>query len=160
MKKMVMTQEIIDDFKRRHLHIPEKWQTAFSCKLCRSLWRASREGLAEYWQDRLRASFEDGQEVYAVTYPNGTVGYYHVLCVDRLKCLCVKVDGTMPYYCMEIEQIMRYDVDRWSGVETFIKPLVEKELSDKQIIAEIAVRFNCSYITAWRKLRAFNKNLP
>jgi len=160
MKKVVMTQEIIDDFKQRHMHRPDKWQTAFSCKLCRQLWRASLQNLAEYWQQHPRATFKAEQEVYEVTYPNGTVGYYHVLCVDRLRELCERKGKDVPYFCMELEQIFRYDIDKWRGVKAFIKPLVEKKLSDKQVIAEIALRFNCSHTTAWRKLRAFHNNLP
>ena len=160
MKKMVMTQEIIDDFKQRHMHRPDKWQTAFSCKLCRPLWRASKVGLAEYWEERLKPTLRAGQEVYVVTYPNGTVGYYHVLCVDRLKELREKQVDNSFGFLFEIEEILRYDIDKWRGVQDFIKPLVQKEHSKQHIIAEIMTRFNCSHTTAWRKLRAFNKNLP
>jgi len=115
MKKTVMTQEIIDDFKQRHMHRPDKWQTAFSCKLCRPLWRASKEGLAEYWEERLKSTLRAGQEVYVVTYPNGTVGYYHVVCVDRLKELLEKQNPKAHSYLFELKEILRYDIDKWSG---------------------------------------------
>jgi len=160
MKKAVMTQEVIDDFKLRHMHRPEKWQTAFSCKLCVPLWRASKQGLAEYWQQWPRATFKAGQKVFVATYPNGTVGYYHVVCLDRLRTLLEKQDANADSYLFTIREILRYDIDKWRGVEDFIKPLVKKERTNKDIITEIASRFNCSSTTAWRKLRAFNNNLP
>lgn len=167
MRKIVMTQEIIDDFKERYKNRSDSWTGACMCKLCRPLWLASKQGLAEYCQERLRSVFKSGQDVYVVTYPNGTVGYYHVQCVDRLKALCSNQElaKTQPFYCMQLEEILRYDVDKWNTINSFIKRLIQNnksgvKLEDSQIIAEIMKAYGCSHTTAWRRLRSFMQNLP
>ena len=162
MKKVTITQEIIDEFKKRHEHRPEKWKSKFVCKLCLPLWRASKKGLAEYWQPLPRNYFKDGQEVYEVTYPNGQIGYYHVLCVDKLRELSrdKKLVKTYPFYFIQLEDILRYDIDRWQGINTFIKDSVDKNQTDKQVIANVMSRFDCGHTTAWRKLRAFRNKTP
>lgn len=92
-----------------------------------------------------------GDECYEVHYANGGIGYYHTDCMDNPK---------DPSQQMKIANIKSLDVDHWNGVEDFIKPLVDRKLADKQIIAEIERQFNCSHTTAWRRLREFNTQIP
>jgi len=85
-----------------------------------------------------------------VTYPNGQKGFYHTKCIDDPP---ERMDQKIM-----VENILRYDVDKWNGLEDFIKNLVQKRVSDKKIRAKIKERFNCSPTSAWRRLREFQAN--
>ena len=54
--------------------------------------------------------FHVGETVYQVTYPNGQKGFYHIACVDGPQ----RKDRQMI-----VEEILRYDVDKWNGLEDF-----------------------------------------
>jgi len=159
MKKTIMTQEIIDKFNKSQEKRLPKHRVAFTCKLCPDLFNASQNGLVEYWQPSFQPVFKADQEVYAVTYPNGTTGYYHIQCMDRLRKLHVQYGEKQPFYFMTLENILRLDVDKWQEINTFIETLIEKKLSDKHIIEAISSKFECSHTTAWRRLRYYQKRL-
>ena len=131
MKKIVMTREI-----RRAYYLKRKGNTSRSkpkvpyCGGCSDL--TKRRPIVNF--------IKPGEECYEVHFANGGVGYYHLDHVaDTVKSL---------------------DVDKWIGIDEFIKTQVDKQFSDKQIMAEIARQFNCSHTTAWRRLRGFKTKLP
>ena len=146
MKKVVMTQDMIDAYFSRMKDRKLDPNYPF-CRICSNLVffrgkKLSVKSTINY--------FHAGETVYQVTYPNGTKGFYHIECVDAPKREDQKI---------MVEDILRYDVDKWNGLEDFIKGLVEKKVSDKQIITETSLKFNCSYTTAWRRLREFKSRM-
>lgn len=142
MKKMVMTQEMIQNYfsrmKDRRLHPDYPF-----CKICSNivLFRGKKISAKSTIN-----FFQEGETVYEVTYPNGEKGFYHTKCIDDAERMDHKI---------MVENILRYDVDKWNGLEDFVKNLVQKKVSDKKIRAKIKERFDCSPVTAWRRLREF-----
>ena len=146
MKKTVVTHEILDDYHERKKGREEYEPTHLFCPLC-SRWRLRRRTVYTEWERKnfrpVVNFFKVGDEVIMVQYPNGAKGYYHVTCFED------------PKNAKAVENILRLDVDKWNGVNNFIRTLVEKKLSDKQIIAEICSKYRCSYSSGYRRLRQF-----
>jgi len=139
MKKAVITQAMIDAYFSRMKD--RKFDPNYPfCRICS---RVPRDGCIGNIEVNY---FNVGETVYEVTYPNGTKGFYHIKCVDDPERMDQKI---------RVEDILRYDVDKWNGMEDFIKNLLEKKLPDKKAIARIMKRFNCSYTTGWRRLNQF-----
>jgi len=145
MKKVFMTKQMVQEYFSRMKD--RKFDPNYPfCRICSKI---------VFFKGKLISAKSDlkyfhvGETVYQVTYPNGQKGFYHIACVDGPQ----RVDQKIM-----VEEILRYDVDKWNDLEDFIRSLVEKKLSDKQIIAEVGLKFNCSHTTAWRKLRNFKSH--
>lgn len=142
MKKVVMTQEMIQDYFLRME--PRRFDPNYPfCKICSHIIfvrgkQISANSTIKYFQAE--------ETVYQVTYPNGQKGFYHVKCIDDPERIDQKI---------MVENILRYDIDKWNGLKDFIENLVEKKVSDKKIRAKIKERFNCSPTSAWRRLREY-----
>jgi len=138
MRKIIMTREI-----RRAFYQKRKGNTGRNkpklpyCKICSDLTKQRR---------RVVNYLHAGDEVYEVHFANGGISYYHVDCMDRNSSIA--------------QTIKSLDVDKWNGLEEFIRTQVDRKLGDKHIIHQIAEQFNSSYTTAWRRLREFKMNLP
>ena len=137
MKKIVMTQEILDEYK-------EKWKGRMPlkpdwlyCKLCSNL--KYRHGVAK--------GFRPGETVYKVTYQDGNVAYYHVECIDKAETIY------SPWYKSLIKRIGILDANTWQDLPDFLETLGGIEKKEK--IKRIMQRYGCSHTTAWRKLKAY-----
>lgn len=149
MKKVVMTQDMIEAYFSRMKDRKFDPNKPF-CRIC-SCVPGDKSNARFMHPESIRINyFHVGETVYEVTYPNGQKGFYHIGCMDDPKREDQKI---------MVEDILRYDVDKWKGVEDFIGSLVEKKVSDKQIITEVGLKFNCSYTTAWRRLRDFKSRM-
>jgi len=136
MKKIVMTREIRKWFRLTRKGTSKLKPKYPYCGICSNV--KLRRPIVNF--------IHNGEECYEVHFANNGIGYYHTSCME----------GNSP----KVQTIKSLDVDKWNGVEGFIKTQVDRKLADKQIIEQIATEFNCSHITAWRKLRAFKTNLP
>jgi len=141
MQKIVMTREIRREWYNKRIGATSLKRPKFPfCSICS---RLGRYGGAIY--------LKSGEEVYLVEYPNGTHGYYHVECMNNPK---------TPDQQAHVERIKILDIDHWRDIDSFIKGLVEKKLGERQTIEQIVEQFECSYTTAWRRLRAYQKKFP
>jgi hypothetical protein len=145
MKKVVMTKQMVQDYFSRMKDRKSDPNYPF-CRICSKIVFFRGKHISA--KSDLKY-FHVGETVYQVTYPNGQKGFYHIACVDGPQ----RKDRQMM-----VEEILRYDVDKWNGLEDFIRDLVEKKTSDKQIIEEVGLKFNCSRTTAWRRLRRFKSH--
>ena len=146
MKKVIMTKQMIQNYFSRMKD--RKFDPNYPfCKICSKI--VFFRGKHISVKSDLKY-FEVEETVYQVTYPNGTKGFYHVSCIEAPQTMDQKI---------RVEDILRMDIDKWNGLEDFIRDLVEKKVSDKQIMAEVGLKFNCSYTTAWRRLRHFKSRI-
>ena len=133
----------------------ERDRRYFHCRLCYSLWRASKDGLAEYWQLHCQRRFKAGQEAYAITFYNGTVGYYHVECYDKLMELCSKPD-TPTWVCRKFHEVRRYMRNRFEGLPKLLEEMRKSDVSNTEIVHKVMEAYACGQATAYRKIKALS----
>ena len=150
MKRVVVTKEMVRFW--HVLHREDDW-TPYKpyCKLCSVLVKfKGRWGRISKHRSTINY-LAVGEEVYQVTYANGHTALYHIECIDHPK------DERMR---MRVENIKRYDKDRWTELDSFIRLHVREGLPNTKIVKLIQRRFNCSRATAYRKLDAVSGKIP
>jgi hypothetical protein len=153
MEKVILNKEVVRDYNEKHREYKNRDRRLLHCRLCLPLWRAK-----QYWSEdrRIHSLFRGGEEVYQVTFCNGTKAYYHVQCVDRLVELCRNRDDFK--VCNKLNHILKLDIHgtQFKGASETIKQMLKNSANVADVVRALQEKHGMSRATAYRKVRSLN----